>query len=174
MKIQKINKDKVRVIFDCKELEENNISVQSFLSCSPESQKLIESIISIVNEDLHFGTSLDEIRYDLISFSNKVFIIILTKKMINKQIDSSDYILYKFHSFKDLNLFIDAVQKYISFTIFNIYELNYNFYIKIDLSGKEYFWKKSLVANLSEFKEPILLNSITNASFEEKAKKINR
>lgn len=174
MKIQKINKDRVRVIFDYKELEESEISVQSFLSGSSEAKKLINSIISIVNEDLNFGSNIDEIRYDLISFSNKVFIIILTKLTKTKQSSNSDYLLYKFSTFDELNSFLDMVDNYINLDIFPIYKLNSNYYLKIDLSHKDFSWKQSFSAILSEFKCPILLNNISNACFEERAKKINR
>ena len=75
MKLEKINETKLKIIFDSHELEENNISVHSFLSNSLESQKLFLAILDIANEDLGFDTINSRISYEAISFDNKQFII---------------------------------------------------------------------------------------------------
>lgn len=79
MKIEKINDNKIKIMFDSKELEENNITVHSFLSNSIESQKLFLAILDIANEDFGFDISNSLVSCETISFSNQNFVIIVTK-----------------------------------------------------------------------------------------------
>ena len=51
MKIEKINENKIKIMFDSKELEENHISLHSFLSNSIEAQKLFLAILDIADEE---------------------------------------------------------------------------------------------------------------------------
>lgn len=79
MKLEKINENKLKIIFNADELEENNISVHSFLSNSLESQKLFIAILDIANEDLGFDISNSQISYEAFSFNNTSFVIFVTK-----------------------------------------------------------------------------------------------
>ena len=56
MKIEKITDNQLKITFDSIELEENNISVHSFLSHSLETQKMYLAILEIAYEDLGFDT----------------------------------------------------------------------------------------------------------------------
>lgn len=89
MKIEKISENKIRIIFDYKELEENNISVHSFLSNSIESQKLFLAILDIANEDFGFDISNSKISYETFSFNNKTFVIFVTKSNNNLKMQYS-------------------------------------------------------------------------------------
>lgn len=79
MKIEKVNNDKIKISFDYSELEENNISVHSFLSNSYSTQKLFLAILDIANEEFGFNTKNCKISYETISFDNKEFLVIITK-----------------------------------------------------------------------------------------------
>lgn len=79
MKLEKITETKIKIIFNSEELEENNISLHSFLSNSIETQKLFLAILDIANEDLDFNTVGCKISYEAFSFENKTFIIFITK-----------------------------------------------------------------------------------------------
>ena len=148
MKIQKINNNKVRVIIDYKELEQNDISTHSFLSNSHKSRQLIHSIISIINKELDFTNSFDEVKYDILSFQNKTFIIIFTKESIGSNIS------YQFDSLEDLKDFIYSVKKYIYLeTIsYSLYSSNTKYFVKFDISEKDEYWTKTFLSVLSEFK----------------------
>ena len=172
MRIEQISKSKIRVIFDFKELAENKISVQSFLSGSEKAKRLINAIISTVNKEFNFSDSSDEITYDLFSFSNKIFIIVLTRKKIT--VPFSNNVLYKFDSLEEIDEFAKYMQKYTDLQLHNTYKLKNHFYILLDLKEKDFIWKKSLISIVSEFKSPILLSSISNAYFIENAQKLNR
>lgn len=79
MRLEKLNENKLKIIFDAKELEENNISVHSFLSNSIESQKLFLAILEIANEDLGFDAQNSKLTYEAFSFNNMNFVIFITK-----------------------------------------------------------------------------------------------
>ncbi len=79
MKIEKVNDNKIKISFDYNELEENNISVHSFLSNSYSTQKLFLAILDIANEEFGFNTKNCKISYETISFDNKEFLVIVTK-----------------------------------------------------------------------------------------------
>lgn len=81
MRLEKISEDKLKIIFDSNELNENNISVHSFLSNSVESQKFLLAILEIANEDFGFDSSNSEISYETFSFKNQCFIIFVTKNI---------------------------------------------------------------------------------------------
>lgn len=79
MKIEKLAETKLKIIFNSEELEENNISLHSFLSNSVETQKFFMAILEIANEDLDFNFCNCNITYELFSLKNKTFIIFITK-----------------------------------------------------------------------------------------------
>ena len=113
MKIEKLNENKLKVIFSSKELEENNISIHSFLANSKESRKFFLAILNIANEDLNFRLNTSQITYDTISFSNKYFVIIIKKVHADAPI-SSNNVFYKFNNIDDLFEFCDTIKNALS------------------------------------------------------------
>ncbi len=79
MRIEKVSENKIKVMFDSTELEENDISVHSFLSNSFESQKLFLAILDIANEEFGFDIQNCKVSCETISFNNKNFVVIVTK-----------------------------------------------------------------------------------------------
>ena len=88
MKIEKLAETKLKIIFNSEELEENNITLHSFLSNSLKTQKFFLAILEIANEDLNFNTYNCPITYEAFSFENKTFIIFITKQQNSTQEDS--------------------------------------------------------------------------------------
>ncbi len=80
MKIEKLAETKLKIMFDITELEENNISLHSFLSNSIEAQRFFLAILEIANEDLDFNSYNASISYEAFSFENKSFVIFITKE----------------------------------------------------------------------------------------------
>lgn len=97
MKIEKINNSKIKISFNSNELEENNISVHSFLSNSYNTQKLFLAILDIANEEFGFNTSNCKISYETISFDNKDFIVIITKDQ-NTKLRHNNYNLLEIYN----------------------------------------------------------------------------
>ncbi len=81
MRIEKINNNKLKIMFDSEELEENNITVHSFLSGSSEAQKLFLAILDIANEEFGFDIKNCTISSETFSFGNKEFVILVTKNL---------------------------------------------------------------------------------------------
>lgn len=81
MRIEKLNDNKLKISFSSKELEENNITVHSFLSGSNEAQKLFIALLDIANEEFGFDIKNCNISSETISFDNKDFVIFVTKKL---------------------------------------------------------------------------------------------
>ncbi len=85
MKIQLLNSSKLKIIFNKIDLDENNISLHSFLSNSLNSQKFIKAIIEIAYEDLGFKTNFNNYIYEIYCFNFSEFIIIVSSNInINK------------------------------------------------------------------------------------------
>lgn len=81
MRIEKLNDNKLKISFTSQELEENNITVHSFLSGSNEAQKLFMALLDIANEEFGFDIRNCNISSETISFDNKTFVIFVTKKL---------------------------------------------------------------------------------------------
>ncbi len=81
MRIEKLNNNKLKISFNSKELEENNITVHSFLAGSNEAQKLFIALLDIANEEFGFDIKNCNISSETISFDNKDFVIFVTKKL---------------------------------------------------------------------------------------------
>lgn len=81
MRIEKLNNNKIKISFTSKELEENNITVHSFLAGSNEAQKLFIALLDIANEEFGFDIKNCNISSETISFDNKDFVIFVTKKL---------------------------------------------------------------------------------------------
>lgn len=81
MKIEKVSDNRIKIMFDSNELEENNISVHSFLANSENTKKLFMAILDIADEEFGFNVKNCKINYETISFDNKKFVIIITKSL---------------------------------------------------------------------------------------------
>lgn len=90
MRIEKINEDKLKIMFNEEELEENNITVHSFLAGSNEAQKLFLAILDIANEEFGFDIKNCNVSSETISFGNKNFVILITKKSLSASMPSKN------------------------------------------------------------------------------------
>ena len=56
MRFEKLSNDKIRIILDLQDLEDNDIDYQSFMSNSSDSQKLFMEILDEAEEQIGFIT----------------------------------------------------------------------------------------------------------------------
>ena len=56
MRFEKLSNDKIRIILDLQDLEDNDIDYQSFMSNSSDSQKLFMEILDEAEEQIGFTT----------------------------------------------------------------------------------------------------------------------
>lgn len=169
MKIEKISENKLKIMFSSKELEENNISVHSFLSNSKQSQNFFLAILDIANEDLGFNFSTSNLIYDTISFNNKFFIIIV-KQILNSYMENcNNEFIYKLDSNTELYAFCNALNKIIPNLNFksSLYQYKNFYFLKIDFKGLDKKTKEKNIAIISEFKTAINFSKLALTRFEE-------
>lgn len=169
MKIEKVSDNRIKIMFDSDELEENNISVHSFLANSEDTKKLFIAILDIANEEFGFNAKDCKINYETISFDNKKFMIIITKALCNTKINSnnSPYNLLEIYNTQTSNNFEDETtsnyykysNKDILFYKFSSIEELFNFctfltssYLKINFKNSLYQYHNNyfLKVNLQE------------------------
>lgn len=196
MKIEKINENKIRIIFSSDELIENNISIHSFLSNSIETQKLFLAILDIAHEDFGFDITNSNLSCETISFSNKQFVIIVTKNNITSSTETINYnkntishnftkknlqktkinndfeqdiFLYSFQDINDVFSFSDYLNNSLNtnwITSF-FYKYNSTYFIKLILNNLTFNDKKTVLSFLLEYKNPIKLDYLTLIKLEE-------
>lgn len=115
MKIEKLNEDKIRITFNCLDLQKNNIDVHSFMSNSIESQSLFLTILDEAEREVGFITDDYRLSIEALALSNGTFILTVTrvekevqkphrvhaqrKKILNAP---SGRLIYKFSNYDDL------------------------------------------------------------------------
>lgn len=182
MKIEMVNNNKLKIMFDYTELKENNISLHSFLSNSIESQKFFIAILDIANEDLGFNKDNSKLTYETISFDNKFFIIIVTKNSntVSTQNSTTFYnsskteFLYKLTDINDLFNFCDDLKTVLPSLNFDslLYEYNNIYFLKIDLKDLKKSEIEKIIFHISEFKNPLDFSELVSKKFYEFAKLI--
>ena len=125
MQIEKINNNKLKVVLNLDDLENNNIDLNSFMSNSIESQELFLNILDLAEKDLNFYTNNSKLIIESVSLSNNIFIITITKQ---NEVKISGYSnsIYCFRNFDD----ICNVLKYINTS--NLYLYNNESYLMAD------------------------------------------
>lgn len=129
MQIEKINNNKLKVILDLEDLENNNIDLNSFMSNSLESQELFLDILDLAEKDLNFYTNNSKLIIESISLANNIFIFTITKQN-NMRIPSTSNYIYCFKTFDD----ICNILAYID--INNLYLYNNTYYLISDSNNQ--------------------------------------
>ena len=168
MKIEKLNDDKIRITFNCEDLQKNNIDIHSFMSNSIESQSLFLNILDEAEREVGFITDDYKLSIEALALSNGTFIITVTR--IEKELKkthrvhaqrkdfsntTSGRLVYKFCTYDDLislenflansdaNLFDSFTNSYL------LYE--YNDFIFLILENLNNTTSSQLSGILSEF-----------------------
>lgn len=132
MQIEKINNQKIKVILNTNDLEENNIDLNTFMANSLESQELFLDILDLAEEEFNFNVDNSKLIIESISLSNHVFIFTITKLCENKN-SCGENNIYCFNDFDQLS-YIFSLMK--NLDNFKIYTYNNKFYLIINKSNK--------------------------------------
>ena len=132
MQIEKINNQKIKVILNTNDLEENNIDLNTFMANSLESQELFLDILDLAEEEFNFNVDNSKLIIESISLSNHVFIFTITKLCENK-VYCSENKIYCFNDFDQLAYIFSLIK---NLDNFNIYTYNNKFYLIIDKYNK--------------------------------------
>ena len=163
MTIEKINNNKIKIVFYIEELENNNISLHSFLSNSREYQEMFSSIIKLANEEFGFNIKNNYIISETISLNNEKFIIFVTSKNLNS------LLIYDFLNYDEFIAFSKYCKKCFKTINFknSLYKYDNRLFLYIDLSFLNLKKLDLLTYVLSEYKSNISLSSYTICLLEE-------
>lgn len=162
MKIEKLNENKIRFIFNHSDLKENNVDVHSFMANSIESQSLFLSMLDKAEQEIGFITDNYKLSIEALALSNGSFIITVTRiekealKSTRVQARRKTYqepcsvLIYKFSNFDDFCNF----QNFLSVSLPNLL----NSFLE---SNSLYQYENSffLILENIDFKEAITLSS---------------
>ena len=132
MQIEKVNKNKLKVILNTNDLKENHIDLNTFMANSLESQELFLDILDLAEEEFGFYVDNSKLVIESVSLANNIFIFTITKLSEHKHTISQNYI-YSFNTFDQIASIFPFIDKN-SFS--NIYTYNNKFYLIIDKDNK--------------------------------------
>ena len=89
MRFEKLSNDKIRIILDLQDLEDNDIDYQSFMSNSSDSQKLFMEILDEAEEQMGFITKDYKLMIEALATIDGDFIITVTRSLPDFDITSA-------------------------------------------------------------------------------------
>ena len=120
MKIEKINKDKIKVTLSNDDLLANDVDFHSFMSDSEETHSLFLNVLKKAEMDYNFSTENYRLKVETVALANGNFIMTITRELdkplsniehrnpkanIKISNDLSSSVIYKFNNFEDFELF---------------------------------------------------------------------
>ena len=178
MRFEKLSNDKIRIILDLQDLEDNDIDYQSFMSNSSDSQKLFMEILDEAEEQIGFITKDYKLMIEALATIDGDFIITVTRSLPDFDIASvykkrtikakrksnkltTDTIIYEFNNFDDIfdfvlllkNLNISGLNAFTK--DFALYTYKINYYLVMDNIDKNFDAIKTFLCALTEFGKSI-------------------
>ncbi len=178
MRFEKLSNDKIRIILDLQDLEDNDIDYQSFMSNSSDSQKLFMEILDEAEEQIGFITKDYKLMIEALATIDGDFIITVTRSLPDFDIASvykkrtikakrksnkltTDTIIYEFNNFDDIfdfvlllkNLNISGLNAFTK--DFALYTYKNNYYLVMDNIDKNFDDIKTFLCALTEFGKSI-------------------
>ena len=159
MYIDKINNNRLEVLINMEDLENNNISWEDFMI---DSQNLYPHILDTIFEKTNLRLNNYKIKIDsFFIMSKKVFVLIITRhsKLIryNKTLKNNTFYLAKFKDFNTLCQFCLSINVK---TISTLYFYNKYYYLKIKPIHLSNF--KKIIFNMKEFADVIVVERSIN------------
>ncbi len=152
MRFEKLSNDKIRIILDLQDLEDNDIDYQSFMSNSSDSQKLFMEILDEAEEQMGFTTKDYKLMIEALATIDGDFIITVTRSLPDFDITSAykkktikakrksnrlttDTIIYEFNNSDDIFDFI-LLLKNLNISGLNAFTKDFALYTYKD----KYYW----------------------------------
>lgn len=171
MRFEKLSNDKIRIILNLQDLEDNDIDYQSFMSNSSDTQKLFMNILDEAEEQIGFKTKDYKLMVEALATFDGDFIITVTRslpeinaykrktihaKRKSEKLDT-DTIIYRFNSYDDICDFVLLLKNanipgLITFTKkFSLYTYRNNYYLVMENINKDFIGIKQFLCALTEF-----------------------
>lgn len=177
MRFEKLSNDKIRIILDLQDLEDNDIDYQSFMSNSSDSQKFFMEILDEAEEQTGFITKDYKLMIEALATIEGDFIITVTRSLPEFDVSSykkrtikarrksnklnNDSIIYEFSCFDDIFDFV-LLLKNLNLTglntftkDFSLYTYKNNYYLVMDNINKNFANIKTFLCALTEFGKSI-------------------
>lgn len=174
MRFEKLSNDKIRIILNLQDLEDNDIDYQSFMSNSSDSQKLFMEILDEAEEQIGFITKDYKLMIEALATIDGDFIITVTRSLPDMDLTTNskkrtirakrksqkitkDTIIYEFDSFDDVCDFVLLLKNLkltglITFTKdFSLYTYKNNYYLVMENINKDFSGIKTFLCTLTEF-----------------------
>ena len=149
MRFEKLSNDKIRIILDLQDLEDNDIDYQSFMSNSSDSQKLFMEILDEAEEQIGFTTKDYKLMIEALATIDGDFIITVTRSLPDFDITSAykkrtikakrksnrlttDTIIYEFNNSDDIFDFI-LLLKNLNISVLNAFTKDFDLYTYNDI-----------------------------------------
>lgn len=190
MRFEKLSNDKIRIILDLQDLEDNDIDYQSFMSNSSDSQKLFMEILDEAEEQIGFITKDYKLMIEALATIDGDFIITVTRSLPDFDITSgykkrtikakrksnklsTDTIIYEFNCFDDVFDFV-LLLKNLNLTglstftkDFSLYTYKNNYYLVMDNINKSFADIKTFLCALTEFGKSINNSNLFKSKLNE-------
>lgn len=190
MRFEKLSNDKIRIILDLQDLEDNDIDYQSFMSNSSDSQKLFMEILDEAEEQIGFITKDYKLMIEALATIDGDFIITVTRFLPDFDITSAykkrtikakrksnklttDTIIYEFNNFDDIFDFVLLLKNLnisglTAFTKdFALYTYKDNYYLVMDNIDKNFEDIKTFLCALTEFGKSINNSNLFKSKLNE-------
>ena len=178
MRFEKLSNDKIRIILDLQDLEDNDIDYQSFMSNSSDSQKLFMEILDEAEEQMGFTTKDYKLMIEALATIDGDFIITVTRSLPDFDITSAykkktikakrksnrlttDTIIYEFNNSDDISG-LNAFTK-----DFALYTYKDKYYLVMDNINKNFENIKTFLCALTEFGKSINNSNLFKSKLNE-------
>lgn len=189
MRFEKLSNDKIRIILDLQDLEDNDIDYQSFMSNSSDSQKFFMEILDEAEEQTGFITKDYKLMIEALATIEGDFIITVTRSLPEFDVSSykkrtikarrksnklnNDSIIYEFSCFDDIFDFV-LLLKNLNLTglntftkDFSLYTYKNNYYLVMDNINKNFANIKTFLCALTEFGKSINNSNLFKSKLNE-------
>lgn len=187
MKIEKLNENRIKITFNHKDLEENHVSIHSFMSNSLENQSLFLRLLEIAEKEVGFITENYKIAIETLTQNNDDFTLIISrfyekpKSLEKPRLHTSrktyslenTISLFKFQNFESFLSFSKDFShnlpelEYVFTNKNSLYEYNNKYYLAIDRLNlnKKFLFK--LTSYFSEFSDFVYISELTFQKLKE-------
>lgn len=103
MKFEKITDKKIKITLSFYDLESNNISINTVFSDSSHSEKLLQSLLNIAQQEIGFKTDDSKLLVEILFSSDKTCTFTITK-LVEKDLilkNNFDYFIFEFDNFEN-------------------------------------------------------------------------
>lgn len=157
MKFEKLNDTKIKISVSMHDMEQNNVSIQNLFSNSESSQKLLQNILKMAENEIDFKVNDSKLLIEATLTSDEECIFIITKlqEIFSKTPQNNNFI-FKFDNFDN---FINLCTFLNNFSDLNLKDFSQNF--SLILYNNTYYLYDSNVENFS-----VLLDYMKNVFAE--------